>query len=91
MSKTVVTISIDTQTKEEFSKYAKSMWTNMSNLVSMFMKNAPRSKKLEFFSPIEEVEPDKWEKNAINEYENQKKNWTFESIKMTDSFFNQFK
>lgn len=91
MSKTVITISVDTETKKAFSNYAKDMWTNMSNLLSMFMKNAPRSRKLEFYSPIEEVEPDEWEKNTIQDYELQKKNWIFESIKMTDWFFNEFK
>lgn len=86
MTKTIITISIDKDTKENFSKYARDMWTNMSNLISMFMKNAPRSRKLEFFSPIEEINPDNWEKNSIDEYELEKKNWNLETID-SDIFF----
>lgn len=92
MAKTVMTISVDENIKKEFAKYAKSMWTNMTNLLSMFMATAPQSRRLEFFSPIEEVEPEDWEIKAIEEYREAKKNGNWEAeLVSSDDFFNQFK
>lgn len=92
MSKTIMTISTEEQTKREFSKYAKEMWTNMTNLINMFMKNAPRSRKLEFYSPIEEVKPEKWEKESFKNYDEWVKEWKWEWIEIKDDkFFNKFK
>ncbi len=90
MSKIVMTISTDLQTKKMFMEYAKDMWTNMTNLLNMFMKNAPRSKKLEFYSPIEEVKPEKWEKDIIDDYNKQVKDWTFQWVEF-QKFFDSLK
>lgn len=85
-----MSVSTDLTTKERFSEFAKAMGTNMTNLINMYMKAAPRMKRIEFITPFPEEEANEEEKQSIQKYETEKQIWTTKYIN-ADSLFEQLK
>ncbi len=58
--KSTLTISLEKDLKEAFVSFAKSLWTNPTNLLNMMMKNSIVTRELNFVSPTNidiEIEP----------------------------------
>jgi len=47
--KTQVTLTVDSDIKEEFKKIANNMWANMSTLVNMYFTQVVNTWKIDFF------------------------------------------
>jgi len=71
--KTVMTISIEEDIKREFQEFAREMWTNMTNLLSMFMKSAIRKREISFSCPSYDIEFENFSKNNLEELVNNEK------------------
>lgn len=90
-SKTMITLSVEKNIKEDFAQYAQSMGTNMSQLIKMFMVSAPKTPKIEFYNFFPEQEPSKDEKNIINNYLQNKQKNMVQSVEVDTDFFNAYK
>jgi antitoxin component of RelBE/YafQ-DinJ toxin-antitoxin module len=49
-------LSIPKSLKEQFAKFAYSMWTNPTNLIRMFMQSSLNSRTIYFKQPILDIE-----------------------------------
>lgn len=46
--KTTMTISLEKELKQNFTRFSRSLWTNPTNLLSMMMKNTLNSWEIKF-------------------------------------------
>ncbi len=54
--KATMTISVPKDLKENFTYFAKSLWTNPTNLLCMIMKNTITTREIKFTNPILDIE-----------------------------------
>ena len=70
--KTTITISIEEQIKKDFQEFAKDMWTNVTNLLSMFMKDSTRRRELKFSGNHFNIEFENFSKENLDDLMNDK-------------------
>jgi len=66
--KDTMTISLEKDLKKDFSEFAKSLWTNPTNLLCMMMKNTMVRRKVEFINPILDFEIEPFSNEEINNF-----------------------
>ena len=71
--KTTMTISIEENIKRDFQEFAKDLWTNVTNLLSMFMRDATKRKQVQFSSISYDMEFKRFSKDNLEELINDKK------------------
>ena len=67
MSRIQIAISVPKTLKEDFYETAKKLWTNPSNLITMFMSNVVHTKEVHFRANDKIIETERFSKNEINE------------------------
>ena len=70
--KTTMTISIEEQIKKDFQEFAKDMWTNVTNLLSMFMRDSARKRELKFSGNNFNIEFENFSKENLDDLINDK-------------------
>jgi len=70
--KTTMTITVDEKIKKDFQEFAKDMWTNMTNLLSMFMRDVSRRREVSFSWVDYSIEFEKFSKENLKELVNDK-------------------
>lgn len=67
MTRKQIAISVPKDLKDDFYDTAKKLWTNPSNLITMFMSNVVHTKEVHFRAFTSNFERDDFSKSEINE------------------------
>ena len=63
--KTTMTISLEKDLKEDFSTFARDIWTNPTNLLNMMMKNTLSTREVRFWKPILDIEVEPFSEEEV--------------------------
>ena len=77
--KTQMTITMDSELKEQFKQFAKKAGTNVSNLISMMASNLVQTQKIEF--DFSDNSLDKIRTEALDDLKNNKNIYSREDFK----------
>ena len=66
--KATMTISLPKDLKENFTYFAKSLWTNPTNLLCMIMKNTITTREVKFINPIFDIEIEPFSDEEIKSF-----------------------
>lgn len=72
MTRIQIAISVPTELKESFYKTAKNLWTNPSNLLTMFMSHVVHTKEVHFTASDSSFEEEHFSQKELGEL---KKEW----------------
>lgn len=71
--KTTMNISVEKGLKESFSVFAKSIWTNPTNLINMLMQDAVNHKRVNFsWNPYLDIDIESFSKEELEDLKNSK-------------------